>query len=218
MQRTGIYQEASAAGAEVISLDREEWVEIKPRGATYWASLQVPRLLLDAEYVISVPVCHTHFLAGYSLALKNWVGMIHPSDRSLLHDSQPGYSPSVTSSPPARVLQHYGVRVAEANLPRRADFVVLDATKAFITGGPFAGVEVQPDIVVACRDLIAADAAGLALLTYFGAWEAVSGIPVWQQPQLAQAVALGLGVGSSAEIDLLGEGVDDIAYIRSLMI
>lgn len=217
MQRTGIYEQASAAGAEVLGLENEEWVTVKPQGASYWRMLKVPRLLLDADYVISVPVAHTHFLAGYSMALKNWVGMIHPSDRNLLHNEQPGYVPSNDSSPPDDVVHYYGVRIAEANLPRRASFVVIDATRALISGGPFGGEEVQPGTVIASRDVIAADAAGLALLTYLGAWDAVSKTPVWQQPQIAHAVELGLGVKSYREITLSGEGIDELETIRTLM-
>ena len=217
MQRTGIYEQASDAGAEVLGLENEEWVNVKPRGASYWQSLRVPRLLLDADYVINVPVAHTHFLAGYSMALKNWIGMIHPADRNLLHRAQPDYETSNSSSPPDDLVHYYGVRIAEANLPRHADFVVIDATKAFISGGPFSGEAVQPNIVIASPDMIAADAAGLALLTYLGAWDAVSKTSVWQQPQIAHAIELGLGVTGYRDIALSAEGVNDIDLIRDLM-
>lgn len=217
MQKVGIYQAALAAGAEVLALEREPWTQVRPQGSVYWHTLQVPRLLMEADYVINMPVAHTHFLAGYSLALKNWVGMIALGDRDVLHTTSPSYNPSVKTSPPEDVVHHYGVRAAEANLVRPASFVVLDATRALVTGGPFTGQQARPGIVVACRDLVAADAAGLALLTYFGAWSAVSDVSVWQQPQIVRAIELGLGVRGANEMKLVGEGVRELEDITGII-
>lgn len=214
MQKLGIYEEARAAGAEVQALDRQEWVSAKPKRLSSWQDLDVPRLLLEADYVISVPVAHTHFLAGFSMALKNWIGMIHPRNRDVMHSLPQAYRPSISFSPPEWVVRHFGPWVAEANLPRPADFVVMDATKALVSGGPATGEQVSPGLVLACRDLVAADAAGLALLKSLGAWAAVSDKPVWQQPQLVIAIEKGLGLRGPQDMELVGEGVVELEAIK----
>ncbi len=203
MERVGIWQAAEEAGAEVMALDEEEWSRVNPSGADHWPDgFSIPRLFSEIDYLITLPVTKTHFIANYTMALKNTVGLIHPQDRRFLHSSQ-GYD--------------FGARIAEINLARPADFVVMDGTRAFISGGPASGELREPHLILATSDLVAADVVGLAILKYLGAWERVSGPSAWEQPQVARAAELGLGVSHGEGIDLVAEGVAEAEEIKAFL-
>jgi uncharacterized protein (DUF362 family) len=106
--------------------------------------------------------------------------------------------------------------LAEINLARPADFIVMDGTRAFITGGPSHGELREPNIILATSDLVAADVAGLALLKYLGAPELLARNS-WEEHQVARAVELGLGVSEASQIDLVAEGIAEINEIRAFI-
>ena len=45
----------------------------------------------------------------------------------------------------------------------------MDGIKAFVTGGPEKGKEVEPDLLLASKDRVAIDAVGVAILKMYGA-------------------------------------------------
>jgi uncharacterized protein (DUF362 family) len=85
-------------------------------------------------------------------------------------------------------------RLAEIHLVKQEDFVVLDASKAMVTGGPQNGAAADSQIVVATKDAIAADVTGLCIIKHFGAAlggrGAAYNLGVWAQPQIMRAMAL----------------------------
>jgi uncharacterized protein (DUF362 family) len=202
MKKVGIYQAAIEAGAEVIPLEGYEWVEVDPPGAENWpGGFEFSRLPQEVDYVITLPVTKTHIIARYTMALKNTVGLIHPRSRDLLHSKEG---------------RQFGAMLAEINLARPADFVVMDGTRAFITGGPSHGQLREPNVILATSDLVAADVVGLAILKNLGA----SGLLArnsWEEAQVARAVELGLGVSDASQIELVAEGVPEIEEIRAFL-
>jgi len=202
MKKVGIYQAAVEAGAEVIPLEGYEWVGVDPPRAENWpGGFEFSALPQEVDYMITLPVTKTHIIAGYTMALKNTVGLIHPRSRNLLH---------------SRAGRQFGAMLAEINLALPADFVVMDGTRAFITRGPSHGQLREPNLILATSDLVAADVVGLALLKYLGApsllaWNS------WEEHQVARAVELGLGVSNASQIDLVAEGVAEIDEIRAFI-
>ncbi len=202
MKKVGIYQAAIEAGAEVTPLEGYGWVGVDPPGAENWpGGFEFSRLPQEVDYIITLPVTKTHSIAGYTMALKNTVGLIHPRSRNLLH-SKGG--------------RQFGAMLAEINLARPADFVVMDGTRAFISGGPSHGQLREPNIVLATSDLVAVDVVGLALLKYLGAPSLLAGNS-WEEHQVARAVELGLGVSDASQIKLVSEGVAEVDEIRAFI-
>jgi len=188
MRTLGVYQAADEAGAEVVGFEEGEWVEVAPQGADNWRRFKVPGLLLDVDYVISQCVVKTHFKAVYSMALKNWMGVADYRSRFSVHASHRDI---------------FYKRLAELNLARPADFVLLDGTRSMVSGGPFKGKAVDSNLIVATSNITAADAVGLAILKYLGTEERIQNTSVWDQPVLRRGIEIGLGVRSAAEIDLV---------------
>jgi uncharacterized protein (DUF362 family) len=83
MKKNKIYDAAVSAGAEVYPFDDEEWIKVNPKNANNWPDgFRIPKIINDADYIISVPVLKTHFIADFSIAIKNWVGILYPKDRT----------------------------------------------------------------------------------------------------------------------------------------
>lgn len=203
MQKTGVYQAATGAGAEVAAFEEGDFVSVLPDKAANWRwSFRMARLYLEADYVISQPVIKTHKYAVFSMALKNTIGAVLNADRPLMH-----------SLPTDRFRR----MTAELNLARPADFVVLDGRQAMVTGGPFSGRTQRADLIVATTDLVAADAVGLAVLKHLGTVPRIQDKPVWEQTVLEHAVELGLGVNGPDEIELVADGVPELESIRGFL-
>ncbi|MCL5959403.1 MAG: DUF362 domain-containing protein [Chloroflexi bacterium] len=203
MRSSGIYDAALRAGAEVSDFSERAWKRVQPAGALHWGEgLEVPAMLDEIDHLISLPVVKTHFIASYSMALKITVGLLHSRTRRLLHShGEPTF----------------GSMVAEANLVRPADLVVLDGTKAFVSGGPDTGQEAAPNLIIATRNLVAADAVGLSLLKHLGSTPEVQNRAISEQSQILRAVELGLGGPDLSRLQLVSDGVQEIDSLRELL-
>ncbi len=203
MKQTGIFQAAQEAGAKVVGLEEEEFITVMPEGAAHWERpFRISKLYMDADYVINQPVIKTHRYAGYSMALKNTIGVINNNDRPLMHRAAD---------------DRFRRMVAELNLARPPDFIVLDGQKAMVTGGPFSGQIREANLVIATKDMVAADAVGLAVLKYLGTTAKIENISVWDQLVLEYAGKIGLGARSRKEIELVSDGIPEIKEIEHFL-
>ena len=118
MKKVGLLDALKGSKAEIIEFKKFRKIDINGK---YIKSVRVAQDVLDAEYLINIPVCHTHCLAVFSMALKNMMGAMKRSERLVFH---------------SRNLQK---KVAELNLAIKTDLNVLDATYVMYSGGPSEG-------------------------------------------------------------------------------
>lgn len=203
MNQNGISNVANEEGTELAALEDLEWEKITPKLALNWSKgFRIPKLLNEADYVISIPVLKTHSIANFSMAIKNWVGILYAKDRvSDLHL----YNNNE---------EIFGYKLAELHLARVPDFIIMDGSKAFVEGGPTEGKIVDSNLIIASNDVIANDVTGLAILKNLGTTRIIRDRNVWEHPQIIRAAQLGLGVKSSSEIELNSEGID---YINNIV-
>ncbi len=163
--------------------DANMWRRIKPEKAEHWPNgFELAELLFAVDHVINVPVIKTHFQAWFTMSMKAFVGMSHHRARREFHTSFKGNSnlADQKSSGSRRRLGPKGRqedieevsplvnRVAELNLGITPALNILDGTSSFVFGGPSHGDTVDPKLVVASKDRIAADATGVAVLKKYG--------------------------------------------------
>ncbi len=98
---------------------------------------------------------------------------------------------------------HQRLMIAEINKFSRTDLVVMDATEGFSSGGPDKGKLIKPGVILASRDRVAIDAAGIALLRAYGTVPRVMSGNIFDQEQIALAAELGVGIGSADRIRLI---------------
>jgi len=204
MKKSKIYEAAESAGAEVFPFDDEEWVQVKPKEAKNWpGGYSVPQILIDADYVISVPVLKTHSIANFSIAIKNWVGILYSKDRIAgLH-------------PFGRDKEVFGSKLAELHLSRLPSFIVTDCTRVFTEGGPTNGKAVDVNMVYATSDIIANDVLGLAILKTLGTIDTIQDNSPWTHPQIKRAVELGLGISDYTKMEINPYNVSNMDLILS---
>jgi len=204
MKKSKIYAAAESAGAEVYPFDDEEWIQVKPKEAKNWpGGYRVPKILIDADYVISVPVLKTHSIANFSIAIKNWVGILYSKDRIAgLH-------------PFNRDKEVFGSKLAELHLSRMPSFIVTDCTRAFTDGGPTTGTAVDVNMIYATSDIIANDVLGLAILKTLGTIDTIQNNSPWTHPQIKRAVELELGINDYQKMEINPYYVSNIDSILS---
>ena len=204
MKKVGIYEAAVKGGAEVVVFSKGDYVKVNPENSRHWPNgFRIPKLVKQVDHIISLPVAKTHIIADFTMGIKNWVGLIPPSDRKYLHLKKKDYFASMLS---------------EIHLARKPSFLVMDATKVFVSGGPSHGDLAQPNLVIASSDLVANDVTGLALLKTLGTIEEIQKKSVWDQPQIKRAVELGLGIKGPSEIVLKTYGIPEEEKIRKQLI
>ena len=199
MAKTGIEKAAREAGAEVVYFDDMEWVTVEPERAIYAKSFQVPRVVYEAEKIVSIPVIKTHSIATYSMSLKNSVGITHPRNRRELHASE-----------------KMEEMIAEYSLAIHPDLIIIDGTKSLVSGGPTSGTVGDTNLILASGDRIAIDLAGLSIVKSYKAWERVTGRDISDQRQIKRALELKLGKGKG-EIEVLGTSLAGEEKLDSLL-
>ncbi len=207
LQRAGLAAAVRAHGAEFVAFDDLPRRHVRPSAARHWPEgYRVPAMLADMHHVVNLACVKTHFLARYTMAMKNFIGVIDAASRRYYHRirGEQGYDA-------------FAALMAEMSLAVRPSLHILDGTSAFVSGGPSSGRAVHPRLVIASQDLLATDVTGLAVLRHHGTDPAIQDHSPWTQPKIRYGMALGLGVTGVDRIDLRSEGVAEIAALRRLM-
>jgi uncharacterized protein (DUF362 family) len=202
----------------------EMWRKVKPEKAEHWPNgFELAELLFAVDHVINVPVIKTHFQAWFTMSMKAFVGMSHHRTRREFHTAFKGDNNlfNQKASGSRRRLGPEGRkqdieeaeplvnRVAELNLGITPAINILDGSKSFVFGGPSHGDSVEPKLVVASRDRIAADATGVAVLKRYGTERRLQRYSVWENPFLRHAIKIGLGIDGPEKLKLKHAGIDD---------
>jgi uncharacterized protein (DUF362 family) len=188
LEANGIAAAARAAGAKVTVFDDEvPWREVPPELVPSWRPpVRVPRIAVEADALINLACLKTHFITGTTLALKNFLGLVHADDRR-----RPG---NLRTHHPDRIHR----QIVELHRFVRAELHIIDGHSALCSGGPTPGSGDAPTIkaletVIAARHPVAADVIGVSLLARHASEnEAVHGIDAYASPTIAAALEQGL--------------------------
>ena len=210
MQATGVFDLASELGFETIVFDElgaDDWAPADAPGSHWRHGFSLARPCMEADAVVQTCNLKTHRFGGhFTLSLKNSVGLAAKSVPGAGYN----YMTELHNSSDQRSL------IAEINAAYTPALIVLDGVEAFTSGGPEAGNKVEAGIVLAGADRIAVDAVGVAILRDLGTTAEVRRGRVFEQEQIARAVALGLGVTQPEAITILADDADGRAYADRL--
>ena len=216
----GLEEAADEAGADEVDeaakpVDApEDWVLVQPEGwEETWleaGGVLAMKKLIEADHVINLAVCKNHRWAGFSLALKNFIGGIGDDSRDPMHYKEG--DPDALSRD-----------IAILNGAFTTTMNIVDARAVLMNGGP-EGVDddavfTDAGIIMASTDRIAIDAVGAALIQLElsrheitkpdAVYEIMISTPTWMLPQLVHAQSLGLGDATKATLDVTYDGLDD---------
>ena len=206
MKNKGVLALAAELDFNILAMDEmpeDGWVHIHPEGSHWRDGFLFPKIYREAESIVQTCCLKTHAYGGhFTLSLKNSVGLVpragHP------------YMQELHSSPLQRQL------IAEINTAYSPDLVVLDGVDAFVDGGPARGKLAETNVILAGKDRVAIDAAGVAILRFFGTTPAVSQGTIFQQEQIARAAALNLGVQSPDQIEFVTADPESADFARKI--
>lgn len=161
-------------GIEFVAFDAGEtdWVEVPIEGE-FLHKVTVPKVMYEADRLVCLPCLKTHRFARFTLSLKLSMGFVHPGERLAFH------------------MGNLERKVAEINLVRQPDLIVMDGRKAFVSGGPEKGELVEPGIMLASGDMVAIDVEALKVLQSYEADNRLGSDP-FALPQIATALRHGL--------------------------
>ncbi|MDP2956792.1 MAG: DUF362 domain-containing protein, partial [Longimicrobiales bacterium] len=139
LEAKGTRDLAAALGFGVVNFDDlpdSDWVHFSPPGTHWPEGFHLPRMVTDAEYLVSTCCLKTHGSGGvFTMSLKLAVGLTPRPIRRGMHQS-----------PDMRRM------IAELNQGYRPDLIVMDGVEAFTDGGPSRGTLKQPNVVAAGTD------------------------------------------------------------------
>ncbi len=197
LETLGIFRLADELDFQVMVLDelkKEGWVKVERRGTHWFRGFYLPRLFLDADRVVQTCCLKTHRFGGhFTLSLKNSVGLVAKRLPGGVYD----YMAELHLSPSQRLM------IAEINKYYPTDLVLMDATEAFLDGGPDRGTLSKPSVLMASADRVAIDAVGVALLRHLKTTPEVSRGKIFDLDQIGRAAELGVGVSSPDEIEII---------------
>ena len=203
MEKTGIYQAAVDGGAKAVEFKDDDMVHVKPEQALHWpGGFFIPTLFDQVDHIIVLPTLRTHLMAGFTMGLKIFVGAIPQDDRSFMHRS-PGFFPGIAEL---------------ALCTDKIRLSILDARQGFSEDGPDSGTLIAPGIVIASKNIVAADAVGIALLKAVGTTFALMATRVWDHPTIKRGVEVLSPSLAPETIDIRGEGIDSMEEIRGQLL
>jgi uncharacterized protein (DUF362 family)/ferredoxin len=167
---------------KILDLDRDEIVNVKIEGAKALKEVGVAKTVLEADFIIGVPLLKTHMTTNITIGMKNMMGVLPQREKWKMHMS--------------------GLHQALVDLNRlvKPDLVIVDGTVGMEGLGPTIGSPVQMNLILAGNDVVAVDTVG----------SAVMGFALEEVEHLVLAGKDGLGINNLDEIEIRGENIEDV--------
>src|SRR6266581_4061392 len=142
---SGFTDELCQLRVPFVDLNRDELV-MTPLLASYTGMkrLWLPRTVLEADFIVSMPKVKTHHWSGVTLSMKNMFGVV----------------PGVKYGWPKNLLHWHGIQQSIVDVVATVPihFVIADAIVCMEGNGPLAGTARRLDRIVLSDDPVAADA------------------------------------------------------------
>jgi len=167
------YRELEKLGATLVNLSEAEQVDVvvPPAGR-----VKLPKVMLQGDVFITLPVLKTHALTYFTASIKNQWGCVPQYDRILLH-------------------QYLNPMLAELHGIFKPQISIMDAIIAMEGRGPANGKPRRMDLLLASRDSVALDATGMRL----------AGLDVQRCQHLLMTAEKGLGQWREEAIHVDGD-------------
>ncbi len=151
LDESGMGAALEEAGLEFVDLNHDDVSPISNAGD--WSNLEklfLPRTLLNADLIVSVPKLKTHHWAGVTCAMKNFFGVM----------------PGVVYGWPKNVLHYAGIEnsILDINSTVKPHLAIVDGIVGMEGDGPIMGTPKQLGCIVMGRNLPAVDATCVRLM------------------------------------------------------
>lgn len=180
---TGLRKMADSLGVDLIDLDRAEFITVDIPQGIVLRKVKIPKLVLDVDAIINVPVMKTHFETLVTLGIKNLHGFLHDSFKLRYHRND---------------LSQKLVDILKVIRPK---FTIVDGIRGIEGFGPLeSGDVVEMDVLIGGKDIVAVDSVA----------SSVMGIDPMEVETTRLANAQGIGIGELNNIIIQGESLDKV--------
>ena len=204
MEDKGIFDMGSDMKFNVINfeaMEEKDWVLVNPPNSHWGDGFYMARPLIESDYIITTGCLKTHGFGGhFTMSMKLSVGAVHRKHMF----------PQLHQSPDMRKM------IAEINLGYKPQLIVMDGVEVFTDGGPMEGTLKKAEVILAGTDRVAIDAVGLAVLKEQGSNNTIMDRKIFEQDQMKQAVAIGLGVNGPEQISIVTGDAESETYRKKL--
>jgi uncharacterized protein (DUF362 family) len=138
---SGYVEMAKEMGVDLVNFTEVPWTRVpcEPVG-----EIELPRLLMEADVFITLPVLKTHALTYFTGALKNQWGCLPQYDRILFH-------------------KHLDPMLVSLQALLKPKLTIMDGIIAMEGRGPTNGKPRRLDLILASQDPVAVDATAMRL-------------------------------------------------------
>ncbi|HID91305.1 TPA: DUF362 domain-containing protein [Candidatus Bathyarchaeota archaeon] len=182
---TGVRRIAEEMGVKLVDLKKAELVEVDVPGGEIFKKIRVPRIVIECDVAVNVPVLKTHVHTLLTLGLKNMKGVFPERERRIMHftDINKGIADYVTVVKP--------------------DLTIVDAIVGLEGLGPHSdtGRPREIDMIVAGKDVVAVDAVCAKIV----------GVDPEEVLHIKYAARRGLGEIDLGRMEIRGERIEDVA-------
>lgn len=184
------YDKIERAEVRELDTDKSGCYLLKPENSLSGEAFYLPKIYMDADVVIDVPVLKTHDIAGVTLGLKN-IGMGVPPEK--IYGAGQGWKTQ---------LHDIGVHkvIVDINAIRAPDFVVIDGMVGGEGEGPQNPTPVESNLIIAGQNVVAVDTVGTLIMDF----------DPWQITHLVWAAAQGIGPMALSLIEIRGRQISEV--------
>lgn len=183
---SGYRKICSALGVRLVNLKEIGFREISCNGQIL-TKVYISPLVLDSDFLINLPKLKTHSFMAFTGAIKNMYGVIPHGLRCSYHRE---YAKS----------EIFGQMLVDIFSCAPPHLNIMDAIHAMEGEGPSAGSSKKVGLILASSDGVALDAVASKII----------GLDPMQIHTTINAAKRGLGTAQMAEIEILGEKIQDI--------
>ena len=195
---TGIRKAALEAGAdEVLNWENPPRVDVEIPGGRMFEKANVHKSVVDCDVFVQIPKMKNNNMmgkGGMTLAIKHFIGLIPNEDRFPLHKTDIEMAWACSDLAKIVVDKHR--------------LTLLDGISGMEGNGPHSGLITSPQVIVASPDMVAVEAVG----------HIIAGYHPMANPTVQVAMKDGLGTGEVAEMQLMGERLQDVIHPFKMMI
>jgi len=179
---SGIRKVAEKTEAELVDLKKAETVPMSiPNGLTI-KRIKIPRIVMETDIIINVPVMKTHDAFPATLGLKNMKGVLRENDKKRFHT--------------------WGLAqcIVDLNKLVLPSLTILDGTVGMEGLGPIWGDPVNLGLIISSFDTVAADTVAALIM----------GIEPEEIEYIKLASQQGLGCADLSQIEIRGRKIDEV--------
>jgi len=182
-EKSGVKTVVEREGGEPVFFEEAQRVKKKVPQGRIFQSISLPAVLDEVDLLVNLPKMKTNAMTLVTLCVKNLLGLVSFRDRKRAHRGID--------------LSYALIDIAKAVKP---DLNLIDGMVASEGVGAHEGTSVPLSLLIASRDMVAADMVGAQVMG-FDPMEVVTN-------QLA--LKDGLGVKDPAQIEVVGKTIDEV--------